>query len=60
MSSDYRLAAFLYLIMRDTLPVGIISRKINEIDESIPTDSDNHNETLQALALEFANRILKE
>lgn len=55
---ENRLTLFLYLIMRDYLPVGKIPTIINEMEDMI-ADKKTYttNENLENLAKEFAERI---
>ena len=60
MSQNPRLVTFLYLIMRDAMPVGAIIQKIEEIDE-LETEWLEHVPELDSqvliLAHEFAELI---
>ena len=53
-----KLTAFLYLIMRDHLPTGIIAKIIMDIDELDTGRIEYSNDHLRALAEDYAGRIL--
>ena len=52
-----RLVAFLYLMMRDEVPTGVICKKITDLTEKAPTGFQFSNPHLEALARDYANRI---
>ena len=54
-----KLAAFLYLIMRDHVPTGVIANIIQEVDELAEDDTIVcSNDHLKAMAEDYAERIL--
>lgn len=57
-----RLVEFLYLIMRDHLPTGVVAQTIQEVtDNEVATQNTVNvytNEHLEALAKDYAGRIV--
>ena len=54
-----KLTAFLYLMMRDHLPTGIIAKIVLDIDELEIDKIEYSNDHLKALAEDYAKRILE-
>ena len=58
--SHERLVAFLYVLMRDELPTGIVFRVISHFEDINPGDQigfEFTNPHLEALARDYANQI---
>lgn len=54
-----KLTAFLYLMMRDHLPTGVVAKIIMDIDELNTGRIEYSNDLLKALAEDYAGRILE-
>lgn len=54
-----RLVCFLYLMMRDEVPTGVVCKKIGEASEANSGEGEVSfsNPHLEALARDYANRI---
>jgi hypothetical protein len=57
---DDRLVAFLYLLMRDHVPVGTVERAVKLIREEAhpPSILENANEHLRAYARDVAGKLV--
>jgi len=54
-----RLQEFLYLMMRDEVPTGVVCKKIMEVDECDSKRPVFSNPHLAALADDYAGRLLE-
>lgn len=55
-----KLVCFLYLLMRDRLPTGIVAEVMNESTTAGEGATQYSNEHLEAMAREYANRLVPE
>lgn len=56
---NYRLIAFLYLMLRDQLPAGVIEKIMVEQVDTLTQEPKFSNPHLEAYARELSERLLK-